>query len=63
MNDDFRLERVWYIAPLGQPSSDRRWYWEMRNHFGAVLQQSSTLFDTISECLADAERAGFGARA
>jgi hypothetical protein len=58
MQDDVKLEHVWRIARMS--GANARWYWETRNHFGAVLQQSAMMFEDLRQCLADAERAGFG---
>ena len=58
--EDNRLQRVWRIAQVS--NADPRWYWELRNHSGAILRQSHHMFDQLRECLADAERAGFSGR-
>lgn len=58
-----RLPLRWAFVPAENPA-DRsiEWSWRACDHSGRLMMSSTEIFDTLTDCMADARAHGYGAQ-
>ena len=60
--DRIQLPLRWQFIPTKDPRDGAvRWTWRAYTQTGTLALQSSITFDTLTECMEDARKHGYGA--
>jgi len=59
--DRLHLPFRWEFAPVRHvPDGSIRWQWKAYTHSGTVAMQSDGTFETLTDCMNDARKHGYG---
>ena len=59
--DKLHLPFRWEFAPVRHvPDGSIRWNWKAYTHAGKIALQSGRTFETLTDCMEDARKQGYG---